>query len=94
MRLLSGNGARCRTHDFPASGLCHNPQPTVPRHILYYELPYALELFPDGRADEDEALAVSGPDDPLPRWLLEDWPAPEMLARIDRLRVQKERVPA
>jgi hypothetical protein len=25
--------ARCRIHDFPASGLCHTPQPTVPRHI-------------------------------------------------------------
>src|SRR6266404_1855546 len=35
MRLLSGNGARCRIHDFPASGLCHTPQPAVPRHILY-----------------------------------------------------------
>jgi undecaprenyl-diphosphatase len=34
MRLLSGNGARCRVHDFPASGLCHTPQPAVPRHIL------------------------------------------------------------
>src|ERR1700694_5929554 len=27
MRLLSGNGARCRIHDFPASELCHTPQP-------------------------------------------------------------------
>ena len=34
MRLLSGKGARCRTHDFPASGLCQTPQPTVPRHML------------------------------------------------------------
>src|SRR4029450_4868752 len=34
MRLLRGKGARCRTHDFPASGLCHTPQPAVPRHIL------------------------------------------------------------
>src|SRR6266404_5397215 len=25
IRLLSGNGARCRIHDFPASGLCHTP---------------------------------------------------------------------
>jgi hypothetical protein len=61
---------------------------------IYYEFPYALELFPDGRADEDEALPVSGPDEPLPHWLSEDWPAPEMLARIERLRRQKERVPA
>lgn len=61
---------------------------------IYYELPFALQLFPEGRADEDEALAVSGPDDPLPQWLLEDWPAPEMKARIARLRHQKEHAPA
>src|SRR5712671_3688507 len=34
-RLLSGNGARCRIHDFPASGRCRTPQLAVPRHILY-----------------------------------------------------------
>jgi hypothetical protein len=28
------NGARCRIHDFPASGLCHTPQPAVPRQML------------------------------------------------------------
>jgi catechol-2,3-dioxygenase len=58
---------------------------------IYYELPHALELFPDGRKDEDEALPVSGPNDPLPQWLLEDWPAPDMQVRIERLRHQKER---
>ena len=58
---------------------------------IYYELPHALELFPDGRSDEDEALAVSGPDEPPPQWLLEDWPAPEMKARIEHLRRQKRR---
>jgi catechol 2,3-dioxygenase len=56
---------------------------------IYYELPYALELFPDGRADQDEALKVTGPGEPLPAWLLEDWPAPEMQARIAALRGQK-----
>jgi catechol 2,3-dioxygenase len=61
---------------------------------LYYELPYALELFPGGRADQDEALAVSGPGEPLPDWLLEDWPAPEMRARIEALRRRSERLPA
>jgi catechol 2,3-dioxygenase len=61
---------------------------------IYYELPYALELFPDGRADQDEALAVSGPGEPLPQWLLEDWPAPEMRARIEALRRRGERPPA
>jgi catechol-2,3-dioxygenase len=58
---------------------------------IYYELPHALQLFPDGRKDEDEVLAVSGPDAPLPQWLIEDWPAPEMKARIEQLRRQKDR---
>ena len=53
---------------------------------IYYELPNALELFPEGRADQDEALRVSGPGEPLPDWLLEEWPAPEMKARIEGLR--------
>jgi catechol-2,3-dioxygenase len=61
---------------------------------IYYELPHALELFPDGRADQDEALAVSGPGEPLPGWLLEDWPAPEMQARIADLRRRRERPPS
>jgi catechol 2,3-dioxygenase-like lactoylglutathione lyase family enzyme len=61
---------------------------------IYYEMPYALELFANGRSDEDEALPVSGPGDPLPQWLLEDWPAPEMVARIERLRSRNERTPA
>ena len=58
---------------------------------IYYELPYALQLFPDGRADEDEALPVGGPNDPLPQWLLEDWPGPEMQAKIEELRRRRER---
>ena len=53
---------------------------------IYYELPHALQLFPDGRADQHEALIVSGPGDPLPEWLLEDWPPPKMKARIAGLR--------
>jgi catechol 2,3-dioxygenase len=53
---------------------------------IYYELPHALALFPNGRDDRDEALAVSGPDDPLPDWLLEDWPGPDMQEKIERLR--------
>ena len=53
---------------------------------IYYELPHALQLFPDERADQDEALKVSGPGDPLPDWLLEDWPPSEMEARIAALR--------
>jgi len=52
---------------------------------IYYELPHALELFAGGRTDEDEALPVSGRGDPLPGWLFEDWPGPEMAARIESL---------
>jgi hypothetical protein len=61
---------------------------------IYYEMPYALELFSNGRSDEDEALPVSGPGEPLPQWLLEEWPAPEMKSRIGHLRRQKERTMA
>jgi catechol 2,3-dioxygenase len=57
---------------------------------IYYEMPYALHLFADGRNDEDEALLVSGSGEPLPSWLLEDWPAPEMKARIEGLELQRE----
>ncbi len=55
---------------------------------IYYEMPRALELFPNGRGDEDEALPLSGADDPLPRWLTEDWPGPEAMAKVERLRRQ------
>ena len=62
---------------------------------IYYEMPHALQLFADGRTDQDEALPVSGADEPLPDWLLEDWPGPEMQARIDGLRARhQERAPA
>jgi catechol 2,3-dioxygenase len=57
---------------------------------IYYELPHALELFAGGRSDDDEALPVSGPNDPIPAWLVEDWPAPDMASRIEALRRQKE----
>ena len=49
---------------------------------------------PTAAADEDEALSVSGPGEPLPQWLLEDWPSPELKARIEQLRRQKEHIPA
>jgi len=58
---------------------------------IYYEMPHALELFANGRNDEDEALPVSGPGDPLPPWLFEDWPAPEMKVKIENVRREKER---
>ncbi len=52
---------------------------------IYYEMPNALSLFPHGRGDEDERLALSGRDDPLPAWLTEDWPGPAAMAKVDRL---------
>ena len=60
---------------------------------IYYEMPHALELFANGRGDEDGALPVSGPGAPLPQWLLEDWPSPEMKAKIEGLRRQKGGAP-
>jgi catechol 2,3-dioxygenase len=57
---------------------------------IYYELPHALELFKGGRQDDDEALPVNRPGEPLPRWLAEDWPGPEMAARIESLRLSKQ----
>jgi catechol 2,3-dioxygenase len=53
---------------------------------IYYEMPRALELFPNGRGDEDERLPLSGADDPLPGWLTEDWPGPAAFAKIEKLR--------
>jgi catechol 2,3-dioxygenase len=56
---------------------------------IYYEMPHALELFAEGRSDDDEALPVSGKGEPLPSWLHEDWPGPQMTAAIDRISHQK-----
>jgi hypothetical protein len=61
---------------------------------IYYEMPYALELFSNGRSDDDEALPVSRTGEPLPQWLFEDWPSADMKARIEDLRRGKERMSA
>ena len=55
---------------------------------IYYEMPNALSLFPNGRGDEDERLPLSGAADPLPQWLTEDWPDPEAMGKVERLRRQ------
>ena len=55
---------------------------------IYYEMPNALALFPNGRGDEDERLPLSGPGDPLPAWLSEEWPGPAAYAKVERLRAQ------
>jgi catechol-2,3-dioxygenase len=61
---------------------------------IYYELPYALQLFPGGRHDEDTPLPVSRPGEPLPEWLSEEWPGPEMRARIGQIEEQQKGAPA
>ncbi|HVC55735.1 MAG TPA: VOC family protein [Stellaceae bacterium] len=55
---------------------------------IYYEMPGALSLFPNGRGDEDEKLPLSAAGDPLPGWLTEDWPGPAAFAKVERLRQQ------
>jgi len=52
---------------------------------IYYEMPNALALFPNGRGDEDEALELSHTGDPLPQRLAEEWPGPAAMARVERL---------
>jgi catechol 2,3-dioxygenase len=52
---------------------------------IYYEMPNALALFPNGRGDEDERLPLSGPSEPLPAWLLEEWPGAAAMAKVERL---------
>jgi hypothetical protein len=51
-------------------------------------MPRALEMFPNGRGDEDEVLLLSSADDPLPQWLVEEWPGPAAMAKVERLRHQ------
>jgi catechol 2,3-dioxygenase-like lactoylglutathione lyase family enzyme len=53
---------------------------------IYYEMPNALALFPNGRGDEDERLPLSGRGETLPAWLLEDWPGPAAYAKVEKLR--------
>jgi catechol 2,3-dioxygenase len=52
---------------------------------IYYEMPGALDMFPNGRGDEDERLPLSAAGDPLPAWLAEDWPGPAAMAKVARL---------
>ena len=52
---------------------------------IYYEMPNALSLFPDGRGDEDQRMKLSGKGEPLPAWLLEDWPDAAAMAKVERL---------
>lgn len=52
---------------------------------IYYEMPGALALFPNGRGDEDERLPLSAAGEPLPAWLIEDWPGAAAMAKVERL---------
>ena len=53
---------------------------------IYYEMPNALALFPNGRGDDDERLPLSRAGETLPDWLLEEWPGPAAFAKVERLR--------
>ena len=55
---------------------------------IYYKMPQARELFPNGRGDEDYLLPLSGAHDKLPQWLVEEWPGPGVMAKVERLRRQ------
>ena len=52
---------------------------------IYYEMPNALMLFPNGRGDEDAALPLGRAGEPLPGWLAEEWPGPAAMAKVERL---------
>ena len=52
---------------------------------IYYEMPNALSLFPNGRGDEDERLPLSASGEPLPAWLTAEWPGPAAMAKVERL---------
>ena len=41
---------------------------------IYYEIPNALSLYPEGRGDQDTPLQVTKKGEPLPSWLDEAWP--------------------
>jgi hypothetical protein len=58
---------------------------------IYYEIPNALEILPNGRRDIDESLPVGGPNDPVLAWLEEERPGSELPARIDAFRPAGER---
>jgi catechol 2,3-dioxygenase len=60
---------------------------------IYYEMPNALALFPNGRGDEDERLPLSGTGEPPPAWLLDDWPGAAAFAKVERLRRQAAPAP-
>jgi len=52
---------------------------------IYLELPNAVSLFPNGRGDDDERLPLTRAGEPLPAWLLEDWPDAAAMAKVERL---------
>ena len=53
-------------------------------------MPRALEMFPNGRGDEDEVLPLSNTDDPLPDRLVEEWPGPAAMAKVERLAASRQ----
>src|SRR6202035_3646681 len=52
---------------------------------IYYEMPNALSLFQTAGGDGTARLPLSSRGEPLPAWLLEDWPGPAAFAKVERL---------
>src|SRR5262245_32301330 len=51
---------------------------------IYYEMPGALQRFAAGRGDNDQALTVTRPGEPLPDWLSERLPPAEVVSAASR----------
>jgi catechol 2,3-dioxygenase len=88
--LLENGVAIARAMDHVSQRSLYFTDPDGNGLEIYYERPDALALFPNGRGDEDEALPLSRPGDPLPGWLTEEWPGAAAMAKVERLRRQAE----
>ena len=74
-RTLLQHGVRIeRAMDHVNQRSIYFSDPDGNRLEIYYEMPDALKVFPDGRGDRDEALAVTKRGEPTPAWLQEEWP--------------------
>ena len=49
---------------------------------IYYEMPDALKIYPEGREDRNDDLPIGKQGDPLPAWLQEEWPPKEAYANV------------
>jgi catechol-2,3-dioxygenase len=77
--------AECTDHVSQRSIYFYDPDGN--RLEIYYEVPDALQRYAvDGRSDRDEPLQVTGPGEPLPAWLDEDWLARFAPLAVDGVR--------